>query len=154
MKAKTFFIFVFLIIAFGLIGGGYGYYKGRSVPSASPSYLLVIEKGQPILDTLLKHVDEHGIKACAISGQGSVENPRIAYYDLKSASYLTQDFKGIYELASINGTVTFSGNKRGTELYAVLGNREHQAFAGHLMGGEVGAALELIVTPVDTIYKR
>jgi predicted DNA-binding protein with PD1-like motif len=117
-------------------------------------HMLILKRGDSVMDTILKYMDASKILTASLSGIGAVENPELAYYNMETKRYETKKFTGIFEVVSLNGNISFSKEKLFPHIHVVIGNREYQTFAGHLMKGIVGATLEITVVPLSRIRYR
>ncbi|MCH9613330.1 MAG: hypothetical protein SP1CHLAM54_03290 [Chlamydiia bacterium] len=151
---KNFLLIVLFIIVFGVAGLIYGYFHGTQTKAGPKPYLLVLKRGDNVLERITKHLEDEGLDCCSVSGLGAIENPKIAYYNLKLKRYLPRTFEGMYELASLNGNFIPADGHIVPHVHVVIGNEKYQTFAGHLMGGTVGATLELTIVPLKDDYER
>jgi len=55
-------------------------------------HFLKLEKGEDIIDSIIKYCKETNINSGAIFGIGAVEKASLGYYELKSKSYITNNF--------------------------------------------------------------
>lgn len=106
------------------------------------------------MDAILKHMNDSKLFSASLSGLGAIEDPELAYYNMETKKYETKKFPGIFEIASLNGNISFSEGKLFPHIHVVIGNNQYQAFAGHLMRGIVGATLEITVVPLHRLLYR
>ena len=120
-----------------------------SLKPAKTPFILVLNQGDSLIESILQCANSTELKSASISGVGALKDPMIAYYNLETKQYETQKFEGIYELAALDGNITFVEGKRTAHIHVVLGDRKHQAFAGHLIEGTVGITAEITIIPLE-----
>src|SRR5699024_12250769 len=64
------------------------------------------ERGEEIHDCLKKIALKEDIKLASISALGATDDFNIGVYKVDDKSYSELNFKGIFEILSINGTIT------------------------------------------------
>lgn len=133
-----------LLITFSVGALGYHAWRARELRP----FLLVMKRKDDILSTLLASFSKGSGKCWSISGIGAIENPTIAYYNLQTKQYEKKQYEGIFEIASLNGNISFFQEKPIAHVHVVLGTQNHEAIAGHLVEGSVGVTLELTVVPL------
>lgn len=117
-------------------------------------FILVLKKGEKIINSLMHCAKEAHISAASFSGLGALENPTLAYYNIKNKKYQDKTFSGSYELASINGTLTMFEKKPYIHAHVVLGDAKYSAKSGHLKESKVGATAEITIIPLKNNIMR
>ncbi|MCH9613331.1 MAG: hypothetical protein SP1CHLAM54_03300 [Chlamydiia bacterium] len=117
-------------------------------------YLFVLKQGQPIMETLTKHVAEKGWSSCSVSGIGAVVDPEVAFFFDDTKDYTSEICSGQYEVISINGNVAWFEGELMAHLHILLGDEKYKTFGGHLMDATVGPTLELTIVPMKAKYAR
>lgn len=118
------------------------------------NYILRLERGEEVGNTLKSFCQEHGIKNASVKGIGSIENPTLAHYRVDSKKYSEKQLEGIFEVTSLLGTVAIFEGKPLLHLHTTLGDENMHAFAGHLVKGTVSATLEVIITVHPTNFEK
>jgi len=111
-------------------------------------FMLVLQRGENIHQAILQCVTQAKLDNAAIRGIGAIENPTLAYFDLKKKQYLNQKFYGIYELLALNGDVSLDKGHKMLHLHTVIGTRKFTTLGGHLMDGSIGVTGEIMITPL------
>lgn len=117
-------------------------------------YILRLERGEEILTTLTAFCHQHSINNAAITGIGSASNPTLAHYTTDTKAYSEKKLEGIYEVTGMHGTIALVENAPTPHIHITLGDKEMNAFAGHLIKAEVSATLEVLVTIFPTTYTK
>jgi hypothetical protein len=119
------------------------------------AYVILLEKGDRIIEALTSFCEKEKIKAGYVSGIGGVAKAEIAYYDIKDKKYHPRVFdKPPYEIASLKGNVSLADGKIKIHAHIVLSDSEFRALGGHLNEASVFPMCEIIFTPLRTEIKR
>ena len=112
-------------------------------------YLIRIDKGEEIVETLKKFCEENQIKLGTITGLGATNDAEIGLYDVKIKKYYGKAMKGNFEIAPLYGNTTTMAGEIYLHLHANLGNKKGQAFAGHLTKAVVSATFEGVIEIIE-----
>ena len=122
---------------------------------AANTYIIRLEKGEEIIESLTKFCEDNNIKAGRISGIGGTNDVDIKYYDLENKEYLSENFYGkLYEIVSLDGNISLVEGKPFIHLHIGLGNSEHHMFGGHLSRAIVVPTCEIFVNVIDEPIRR
>lgn len=110
-----------------------------------PSFVLRLERGEDIHETIQHFCTGHDITNAAIEGIGSIEKPALAHYSIETKRFTDKQFAGIYEVTSLLGNVARVEGQPFTHIHATISNEQMQVFGGHLVKGTCSATLELIL---------
>lgn len=108
-------------------------------------YILRLEHGENIHDTIHKFAEEQQIKAAVLSGLGASNYVEIAHYPLSQKKYNTKTFEGEFEVTNITGNIALVDNKPFAHIHITLGKDDYNLFGGHLVRGIVSPTLEIYV---------
>lgn len=109
------------------------------------SYLLVLKKGESVIDTLTKFCIKNEIRAATLSGLGAVNEISCGYYDLEQREYFFTQYEGDHEVVGMSGNVILKDNEPFVHLHATFTNKENNAFGGHVEHMTVAVTLEVHV---------
>lgn len=116
------------------------------VRNTKNSFVLVLKTGEQLQDGIKKCAADAHMVGASIQGIGQFSNPTFAYYGPNAQPHiLTLD--GTYEVISLNGNISLSGDNYYTHIHAVLGNDKLEARAGHIKESTIAATAELVITP-------
>ncbi|ADI31554.1 PPC domain-containing DNA-binding protein [Staphylothermus hellenicus] len=104
-----------------------------------------IPSGEEIVSYINEYAEKHGIEAGMLSIIGSLENVEIGYYDRGLNKYVAKTFPGTYELVSGNGNISLKEGKPMAHIHVVIGDRNYNAHAGHLVKATVYVAEVVIL---------
>ena len=104
-----------------------------------------LAKGENIFTHLYKILKTEGVKSAWVNGIGAIENIEIGSYDLKNKRYNRVKLKGIYELTSLMGNLSYKEGEPFLHLHANLSDHECKSYGGHLFTAEINATGEFII---------
>lgn len=116
-------------------------------------YVVVLEKGEWVVETLNAFFKEHGIQGGVVSGIGALDQAELMSYDFTEKKYVSKTFQGEFELCSLSGNVSEKGLHAHVTLAGVMGKNE-LCFGGHLKEGRVCVTGEFFVIPFGRIAKK
>jgi predicted DNA-binding protein with PD1-like motif len=109
------------------------------------SYIVHVEKGEKVMQTLTNFCIEKGIYSAQISGIGAVRNVDIGAYDISNKDYIHRIFENILELLSFQGNVAIKDGEPFLHAHITLGTHDMEVYGGHLFEMEVAAVGEFII---------
>lgn len=118
-------------------------------------FLLVLECGQSIIETITKCAENCKIASATLTGIGAVQNPELGYYDLATKSYQNKIFHGEYELIALNGNITKFNEQYIVHIHVALSDANFQVIAGHLQNAVVSITAEITLVPfAQPIFRK
>lgn len=120
-------------------------------------HYLKLEKGEDILENIIDYCKEVKINSGAIVGIGAVEKASLGYYDIKSKSYLTNNFDFNAEIINCTGNIAI--NKQTEEyiahIHMTIGDEKGRTFGGHLLPkNPISVTGEFIIFETETKLSR
>ena len=109
------------------------------------SYIVHVEKGEKVMDTLTQFCIDRNITSGQLSGIGAVKNVDIGAYNITSKEYIHKIFDSILELLSFQGNVAIKDGEPFIHAHITLGNHDMEVSGGHLFEMEVAAVGEFII---------
>ena len=107
--------------------------------------LIVLEKGDEILDSIYKVTKNLDIKFGWINGIGAVENIIIGAYSTSIKNYIKKEFDGEFELISMLGNITIKKGDPFVHIHVTISDEECNAFGGHLFSANITATCEIML---------
>lgn len=117
-------------------------------------FILRIDKGEEIVETLKRFCKENSIKLASITGIGATDKAIIGILDLSTKKYSSKEFKGDYEITNLSGNITTMNNEPYIHLHITLGDSKQRAFGGHLNSAVVSATFEAVVNIIEGAAER
>ena len=120
------------------------------------TYIVRLEKGDEIVNSLTQFCEENKIYSGLISGIGGTDDFVLKYYDLEKKEYIPKRFAdGInYELISLNGNISKLDGKPMIHLHATLGDPEYKVIGGHLDSAVISINGEICINVLDEPLER
>jgi predicted DNA-binding protein with PD1-like motif len=116
-------------------------------------FLMVLRRGDDLIRELESFAVGENIPSANFTGMGFV-NVTFGFFDAKTGQYKPQDFKDV-ELASMHGTIAWKANKPSIHCHGVVGDKNFESFAGHILDATVGTgSLEILITVHDKKLER
>jgi predicted DNA-binding protein with PD1-like motif len=113
------------------------------------TWILVLKKGDRIIEKLSEFIDTEQIKSGYMYGIGAVSSVEIAHYDLAEKKYSSKTFEEPLELLSLLGNVAFKDNEKIVHCHIILGRDDMSLFGGHLVEGTIGVTCEIVFNELD-----
>lgn len=113
-----------------------------------------IDRGEEILDQLKNISLQESIKLASVQALGAVNEFTVGVFKTQEKKYLSNTFKGDFEIVSLNGTVNTMNNEFYSHLHMSAGNEKGEVFGGHLNSAKVSATCELVINIVDGCIDR
>jgi predicted DNA-binding protein with PD1-like motif len=126
----------------------------KVVSKKGSQLILSFKRGEPYPEVLINFLEKNKIRGGFFIGLGGLEDPEIAFYDLKRKKYRSRKFDGVFEVLSLVGNVAIFSKKLVIHNHVVLGDKSYKVFGGHLISAEVGATLEIYFRKLDNNLKR
>jgi predicted DNA-binding protein with PD1-like motif len=119
------------------------------------NYLVVLEKGEPLMASLTQFAADKELKGAIFSGIGALEDVELGAYDTKTLEYIRKTFSKVaYELISLNGNLSLKDGEPFVHLHAALGDHDFNVFGGHLFEATVAVTAEISVRPLGFMPER
>ena len=115
---------------------------------------LILEKGEPIHESLKEVAKDLDIPGAFITGIGVIMDVTIGFFDRASKNYEKMKLDGAVELLSLNGDITWEKGEPIIHLHAVLGMQDGSVIGGHLLNAIVGVTGELFIHKIGKRLER
>ncbi len=113
------------------------------------TYIVRIDKGEEIVETLKSFCESQNVKLGTISGIGAVERVVIGLFDTKAKQYYSNKYVGDYEICSLIGSVSTMNGKPYLHTHIVIADIDNKTYGGHLNQAIVSATCEVFVNAVE-----
>jgi len=112
-------------------------------------FLIRIDKGEEIVETLKKFCQDNKIILGYITGLGATNKVKVGLYDIDKKQYFSKEFFGNYEIAPLYGNISTMKGETYLHLHINICDSEHKSFGGHLNSAVVSATFEGIIEQID-----
>lgn len=109
------------------------------------NYTLRFEKGELVVENLLKFVHEQNVRGGWIVGLGGFAWAELGFYDLATQEYAWTKFDEALELTNLTGNIAWSGDDPALHLHATIADTSLHAYGGHLKEAEASGTVEVFI---------
>jgi predicted DNA-binding protein with PD1-like motif len=111
-----------------------------------PTYIVRLDAGEKIVETLKGLCERDAIGAGFFSGLGAVGEAEIGRFDPESNDYTWVRLSGPYEIVSLYGNITVADGKPFIHAHIALGDDTFAVRGGHLKEAVVSVTCEITLT--------
>lgn len=108
-----------------------------------------MDKGEEILTQLKELALKENIKLASVTALGAVNDFTVGVFKTEEKKYYANNFKGNFEIVSLNGTINTMDKEYYAHLHMSAGNEDGKVFGGHLNRAIISATCEMIVTVIN-----
>ena len=121
-----------------------------------PANCLVIrlDPGEELINSLLTACQEHDIHCAQITGIGAAKKITCGVFDPKTREYHSEKFKGIFEITSLNGTITTMDGGLYPHIHVTFADEKYKVRGGHLNKCVISATAEIVLMILDLEIDR
>ena len=112
------------------------------------------ERGEEVHEALKQIALKEDIKLASITAIGATDNFTIGVYKVDDKSYTEKNFKGIFEILAINGTITTKDGEYYPHLHITVADDEGKGFGGHLISSNISVTCEMVIDIIDGKVER
>ncbi|MFO8435092.1 PPC domain-containing DNA-binding protein [Staphylococcus aureus] len=119
--------------------------------------LLVLEKGEDIVECITNFADDQDLTFTSVSGIGACDDVVLKFFNLTTKQYEEKHITEPLELTSLLGNISRLDNGHFghfAHLHATFGTQSYETFSGHLAKAIVSATAEIILTVTDWDIQR
>lgn len=116
--------------------------------------VLRLERGEEILESIKKVVDEEKITLGTVSGIGATDNVRVGILDLEEKVYKDNTFKKPLEITSLLGNITEMNGESYLHLHINVGDEKGNVYGGHLNHAYISATAEIFIQTYNARVDR
>ena len=113
-----------------------------------------LDKGEEIVDSLLKVCKEYGVTCGKIDGLGTTEGASVCLFDTTEKQFHETYLPQFLEMTALCGSVSQQNGQPYLHLHITLADGHATAFGGHLKSAVVGATAELFLTVLPGTIDR
>lgn len=116
--------------------------------------VLVLERGEDIVESVTDIAKEQGGKFGTVSGIGACDDVELNFYNIDTKTYEKKSFEEPLELISLLGNISHIDDKPFAHLHATFGTSTYATLSGHLTKAVVSATAEIVITMTDLDINR
>lgn len=118
------------------------------------SFVIVLEKGEKIIESLQKFVRVNSIRGGYFNGIGAISSVELGYYNFIEKRYETRKIDGMFELVSLTGNSSYFGDDVVIHAHLVVADSSMRTFGGHLKEAVVSATCEIMFVAFSEKIER
>ena len=113
-----------------------------------------IDKGEEIVQTILKICKKEEITLASIQALGAVGEFEVGLFQTKEKKYQSKVYTGDFEIVSLTGNITLKEGEIYHHLHMSAADKNNQVYGGHLNRAIVSATCELFIHKIVGIVQR
>jgi len=117
-------------------------------------WIIRIDKGEDIVQTLKKFCEDNNIKLGTINGIGAVNKITIGLFETKTKKYHTKEFTGDYEITNLSGNISTMNKEVYLHLHITLADKNQHACGGHLSSAVISGTGEILIEEIEGEIER
>lgn len=117
-------------------------------------FILRIDKGEEIVETLKTFCSKQQIKLGSVSGIGATNEATIGLFLTSTKEYIKKEMTGDMEIAPLVGNISTMNGQTYLHLHVNLGDSKHKSWSGHLNRAVCSATFEAIIDSIDGEVER
>lgn len=112
-------------------------------------YVVRIDKGEEIVQTLEKFCQDNNITLGSIQGLGAADEIKIGVFETGTKEYHVAKLNGDHEITNLTGNISTMDGEVYLHLHITLANTEYEVCGGHLNSAVVSGTCEVIIDAID-----
>ena len=117
-------------------------------------YVMRIDKGEEIVETLKKFCGDEKIVLGWIRGIGAVNKVTIGLFETRNKKYHSQQLEGDHEVTSLMGNISTLNGEVYLHLHINLSDNQYIVRGGHLTSAVVSGTVEILIETMEGIVGR
>jgi len=111
-------------------------------------YVMRMNKGEEIVETLKEFCKKEDIKLGWLKGLGAVGEATIGLFETKGKEYHSVDLEGDFEITSLLGNISRMDGEVYLHLHVNLSDEDYNTRGGHLSKAVISATGEFIIEEI------
>ena len=112
-------------------------------------YILRLEKGEEVVETLNKFIEKEDIVLGRVSGIGAVDSAEIGIFLKAKKEYKSREFTGDMEIINLAGNISTMNDQKYLHLHIALCDEDLNMMGGHLNKAVVSVTAEIIIDLIE-----
>lgn len=132
------------------------YIRGEKMEilKAKDKYVVRIDKGEEVIESLNKFIREENVRAGSVTGIGAAGLIETGLYNTKTKSYNSKTFEGDFEITNFSGNITTMNGEHYLHMHITFADENLKAYGGHLNKAVISGACEIVVDIIDATIER
>ena len=116
--------------------------------------IVKLEPNDEICESLLKIAKSENITLAHVSGMGAVNDFSIGVFNARTKEHYPNDFKGNFEIVSLEGNITVKDNEPYLHLHFSAADKHGDVVGGHLNKAVISAMGEIFIRIISGKVER
>ena len=112
-------------------------------------YIILFERGEKIIASLMALCEAEKIEAGFFNGLGAVGEVELAHFSLPKKEYSFLKLSGQYEITSFHGNISTLDGKPYIHSHITVGDDKFEARSGHLKEAVVSVTAEIVLMTLE-----
>lgn len=117
-------------------------------------YLLVLERGNELIRSLIEFARHEDITAAALEGLGTIERLVLGFYDLEIEDGVRAEYDRTLAVASLVGTLSLLDGEVFPHVHGVFSDGTFATLGGHVIEAVTSLTLEVSVHTTEGFFDR
>ena len=117
-------------------------------------WLIVLERGDDIIEALTRFAQTQGVGAAHFSGIGAVSEAEVGHYSVVSRAYSWRTYRQPLEILSLAGNIALKDDGALVHAHVLAGADDMTVVGGHLKRARVSATCEIVVHGFEGEIRR
>lgn len=113
------------------------------------TYVLRLEKGEEVVESIKKLCKEEKITLAEITGLGAANLVEIGLFNVNTKEYRTEVIEGMFEITSLIGNATTKEREPYLHLHINFSDASNQVKGGHLVRARISATGEIFIRKIN-----
>src|SRR3989304_2812691 len=118
------------------------------------NWLLRIDRGEEVVETLARFCREQGIRLGTVSGLGATDKATIGLFRAQTKEYVRRAVVGDHEITSLTGNISRLKGDVYLHLHVNLSDSTYRALGGHLDAAVVSGTCEVAIHVLEGEAER
>jgi len=114
------------------------------------NYIVRLERGEELIATLTKLIEEENIPTCWISGLGASQKTELGFYDIEAKEYIWQTFDEPMEVLALSGNISWLDDEPNLHIHGSFSKKDFSSVGGHVKSLIVNGTCEIFMHKWDS----
>lgn len=114
------------------------------------NYIVRLEKGEELISTLAKLIQDKDIPSCWISGLGACSKAELGFYDIDKKEYNWKMFDEPMEILGLSGDISWLEGEPNLHIHGSFSKRDFSSVGGHVKELIVNGTCEIFLHKWDS----
>ena len=118
------------------------------------TYVVRMDKGDELVESLLSLAKKENIKFAAVSGIGATNDVDFGCFNTDLKQYKGINMKGDFEITSLVGNINTMNGENYIHLHINIADENGGIHGGHLKRANISVTGEIVITCTDAVVDR